>query len=62
LPGKGAAIFFFSHIGCREPKKVKKHCSKGLFTGDILTDNIAIKRYCDKKILRKKDIAKKRYF
>jgi len=25
---------------------------KALFTRDIWTDNIAIKRYCDKKILR----------
>jgi len=25
-PGKGAAKFFFSLKGCREPKKVEKHC------------------------------------
>ena len=26
-PGKGAAKIFFSLTGCREPKKVEKHCS-----------------------------------
>jgi len=26
--GKGAAKFFFSLTGCREPKKVEKHCPK----------------------------------
>ncbi len=42
-----------------EPLEI--HHPEALFTRDILTHNIAIKRYWDKKILRKKDIAIKRY-
>ncbi len=33
-------------------KALKQFKFKALFTRDILTDNNAIKRYCDKKILR----------
>ncbi len=45
--------------GCKNGKTLQtcifywnKKCIKALFTRDILTDNIAIKRNCDKKILR----------
>jgi hypothetical protein len=33
-------------------KALKQFKFKALFTRDILTDNISIKIYCDKKILR----------
>ncbi len=47
-------MFFGSKKSCLRARLVSQQIVplKALFTRDILTHNIAIKRYCDKKILR----------
>jgi hypothetical protein len=52
LMNKGKYVSRISDIKKLHKRLQAKENTKALFTRDILTHNIAIKRYCDKKILQ----------